>query len=121
MREVRQTGCSEKNDEVVARPAGAWRSSDVEILRLRMVCDDRVGALLGDEHVVFAERDADRFGLEELRDEGPVFEVGARGVAEGIAAAAVALLEDLLRVRRILRPESQLLPHPLVPEFRQRL
>jgi len=47
-----------------------------------MVGNEGVGRLLGDEHVVFGEGDADVVGFEELDDLGTVFEVGAGRIAK---------------------------------------
>ena len=44
-----------------------------------MVDDDCVGALLGDQHVVFTERNADFLGLEKLGQQGAIFEVYVEG------------------------------------------
>src|SRR5205823_1043489 len=106
---------------VITTKGRVWGISHVEILGLGVVGDDGIGALLGGEHEVFGEGDADFFGFEDLSDECAVFEVGAGWVAEGIAAAAVGLLEDLGDAGGIFGPEAEFLAHPLVPELGQGL
>src|SRR5512133_2875034 len=71
------------------------RPSDVKILRLRMVNDDGVGGLLGGEHVVLGQLDADLLRTQQLDDLFPLRQIGTGRIAEGVAAAAIALLEQL--------------------------
>ena len=60
-----------------------------------MMHDDRVGALLGHEHEVLAQGNADGFGLEELDDFGAVFQAGAGAVAEAVGSVvSVGVLSD---------------------------
>ena len=86
-----------------------------------MVSDDGIRRLLGDEHVVFGEGDADFLGMQKLDDQGAVFEVGAGGVAEGVARAAVALVEEVGDFVGIFAGMTELLADALVPEFGQGL
>jgi len=64
--------------------------------------DDGRGQLLRVELVFLGEGDADRLGVER-RELLLVGEIRAGGVAEGIAAVAVALRERRLEVPRRLR------------------
>ena len=64
--------------------------------------------LLGVELELLGERDADPGRVDQLEELGLIFEVRAGGIAERIAAAAVVLLEKLLRVRRILAVDAPL-------------
>src|SRR5262249_45595785 len=72
-------------------------------------------------HEILAQRHVDLIRPEQLDNLGAVFEVGAGGITEAVTAAAIALLPDLFEFRRIFRSKAQLLPHPLVPQLRQRL
>ena len=80
-------------------PSARLDKSDVEIARLGVVQDDRGGRLLGVELVLVGQLDADPRGVEQREQLALVGEVGAGGVAEGVARAAVALLEQLVRAR----------------------
>src|SRR4051794_16643181 len=70
----------------VALPRAARASRtcrlDVEVLRLRVVGDERVGRLFRNQHVVLTERHADLLGPQQLDDLGTLLEVGAGGVPE---------------------------------------
>jgi hypothetical protein len=93
----------------------------VKVFGLRVVGDDRVGGLLGDEHEVLSQGDGDGLGIEQFDDESAVFEVGACRVAEGIAGAAIPLLEELTGGGGVFAGEAKLGADAFVPEFSQRL
>ena len=86
-----------------------------------MVNDDRRGRLLRNELELLAQRDADAPGIEQVEDLLLVLEVRARGVAERVPRAAIALIEQLLDRRRVVSGDPELLADPLVPELRERL
>ena len=61
------SGCAQPFTERVVPCIGtAGRASYVKIFRLRMMGDDGIGRLLGDEHVVLGQAHADRFRLQQL-------------------------------------------------------
>src|SRR5947209_7701540 len=72
-----------------------------KILRLRVVDDDGRGGLLGVELVFLTEADADLLGVQQLQELLLVGEVRAGRIAEGIAAAAIALRQHLVMVARL--------------------
>jgi len=73
-----------------------------------VVDDDGVGALFGFEEVALGEVDADVFfGLEEAEDLGLIFEVGAGGVAEGVAGAAILLMEEVADAGRVFGCDAE--------------
>src|SRR4051812_18205988 len=88
-------------------PAGP---SDVEVARLRMVQDDGAGALLGPELVLVGQLDADPGGTQQLQQRRLIGEVGAGRVAEAVARAAVALLEQLAHLPGVVVAEPELGP-----------
>ena len=73
-----------------SRAAGKNSGSHREVLGLRVVEDDGGGRLLRVELVFFGEGDADLIGVEQRQELLLVGEVGAGGVAEGVAAVALA-------------------------------
>ena len=77
--------------------------------------------MLGVELVLVGERDADLLGVQERQDLALVGEVRAGGIAEGIAAAAIALLQQRLDVARLVGGEAQLGADALVGLFGHRL
>src|SRR5262247_624955 len=96
-------------------------SSDREVLRARVVAHDRGRRLLGPELEFLAELDPDLLGVEQLQERLLIREVRARGVAEAEAAAAVALLEELLRVARVVAGDPELAADLLVHVLREPL
>src|SRR5216683_8281313 len=86
----------------------AARPSHREILRLRVRRHDRRGRLLGGELVLLAEGDADLVGAQQRQQLLLVAEIGTGGVAEGIAAAAIALVEHGVEIARLLGGEAEL-------------
>src|SRR5689334_10109190 len=60
-----------------------------------MVEDKRADAGFGIHHETFGELDADFFGLQQFPDAGLVLQIGAGGVAEAVALAAIARSEAL--------------------------
>jgi hypothetical protein len=52
--------------------------------------DDGRGRLLGVDLVLLGERDADLLGVQEREERALVGEIGAGGIAEGVAVAAIA-------------------------------
>src|SRR4051812_3415585 len=61
-------------------------SLDVEILRLRVMHDQRIGALFGHQHIVFAEAHANLIRLQELCEQPAVFQIRARRISEAVTA-----------------------------------
>src|SRR4051794_23000819 len=86
-----------------------------------MMHDQRIGALLWNEHVVLAQRDIDLLGLEQQRDQSSILKIWTRGIYEAVATAAITLLKQLANVRRVFRSKPKFLPHPLVPHLSKRL
>src|SRR3546814_16080070 len=78
---------------------------------------DRRRALFRMELVLVAELHPDLAGIEEAEKLVLVLQVRAGGIAEGVAAAAVALLEHLLHVAIVLGGEAELGAAPLVHVF----
>src|SRR5579883_1964392 len=74
-----------------ARGGSRAAISHGEVLGLRVVADDGRGRLLGVELVFVGHLDADAAGAEQVEEARLVGEVGAGGVAEGVARAAIAL------------------------------
>ena len=60
-------------------------------------------------------------GIQQVQQDALVSQVGTGGIAKGIAAAAIALLQHLAHVAGILMAEAQLAPDATVDIFRQRL
>src|SRR5262245_42580199 len=79
-----------------------------KILRLAMRHDDRRGRLLGVELVLLAQGDADLLRPQQLQQLPLVAEIGAGRVAEGVAAAAIALVQHGVEVARLLGGEAEL-------------
>src|SRR5438270_856712 len=95
------------------RPGALYR----KVFRLRVVDDDGGGRLLGIELVFLAEADADLLGMQQLQQLLLVGEVRAGRVAEGIAAAAIALRQHLVVVARLFGGEAQFAADALVRVF----
>ena len=103
---------------VIYAQAICRHSLDDEVLCLRVMDDEGVGTLFGLEVVALGEADADvLLGLEELKDLGLVFEVGAGGVAEGVARAAVLLVEEVFDVGGVFGVDSKVDAHLFVHVF----
>src|SRR3546814_13732562 len=85
---------------------------DAEVFRLRVMEHDRRRALFRMELVLVAELHPDLAGIEEAEKLVLVLQVRAGGIAEGVAAAAVALLEHLLHVAIVLGGEAELGARP---------
>ncbi len=64
--------------------------ADGEICAIGMVKDERADAGFGVHHHAFGEMHADFFGTQEHPDAGLVVEIGAGGIAEAVAFAAIA-------------------------------
>src|SRR6185437_15427076 len=99
-----------RGDKQNWRPIAVWATAAIshrEILRLRMRHDDRRGRLLGIELVLLGEHDAVL-----------VAAIGAGRIAEGIAAAAIALVEHGVEIARLLAGEAELAADALVQVFR---
>src|SRR5688500_6420347 len=90
------------------RPERATFKLDGEVLRLRMKHDDRRRRLLGIELILLGQRDTDAVRLEQAEELLLVGEIGARGIAEGVAAAAVALVQHLVHRAGVLGGEAEL-------------
>src|SRR6185437_13077722 len=106
------------------RPIDVWATAAIahrEILRLRMRHDDRRGRLLRIELVLLGEHDADLVGAQQREKLFLVAEIGAGRIAEGIAAAAIALVEHGVEIARLLAGEAELAADALVQVFRHRL
>ena len=104
------------------------RSAGIEVLRLRVVGDHRVGGLLRVQLQLLGQASRrSRSGLQQVDDLHAVVEVGAGAVAERVAGTPVAQVEELLDVGRVLGRhgralgEAQLLADPPVPELGERL
>jgi len=82
----------------------------IEVLRLGMVDDERVGRLLGVQLQLLGQRHADLRRVEQVDDLATVLEVGAGGVPEGVARPAVALAQDLVDVAGVLPGVTELWP-----------
>src|SRR5690348_13320181 len=82
-----------------------------------MMHDNGGGGLLGVELVFFRERDADVVGAQQCQELALVGEVGAGGVAKGVAAAAIALLQDRFGVAGLVGGEAQFAADALVDVF----
>ena len=87
-------------EELFARPA-LLGPRDVEVFRTRVMHDDGRRTLLRFELELLAERDADAGRVDEREQRCLVFEVRARGIAEGVTPAAVVPLEQLADFWRI--------------------
>src|ERR1051325_9901694 len=85
-----------------------------EVFRLRVMDDDRRGRLFGIELVLIAERDPDLVGAQQLQNGPLIGEVRAGRVAEGIAAAAITLVQHLVMVTRLLGGKAQFAANALV-------
>ena len=66
------------------------------------------GGLLGVELVALAQADADAFRAEQLEELALVGQVRARRIAEGIAAAAILLLQQAFHVAGLVGGEAKL-------------
>ena len=62
-----------------------------------------------------------RRAVEQVEDRDVVLEVGARGVAAGVATAAVLLPEEAAEARAVLVDEAPLGADALVPQLGERL
>lgn len=78
---------------ILDRPPRRLKLLDVEVFGFGVVHYNGGGALLRDELVFFREGDVDARGVEQIEELGLVRKVRARGVAEGVAAAMVFLVE----------------------------
>src|ERR1043166_5342375 len=87
--------------------AGEERSQR-EVFGLRVVQHDGAGRLLRPELVLLAHHDAAALGAQEREQAVLVREVGAGGIAEGIARAAIALLQELRHLAGVLVGEAEL-------------
>src|SRR5262245_29929957 len=99
----------------------------VEVTRIRVVDDDRVGGLLGYELELLAQVNSDAFGVQQVDDLRAVFELWTRRVAERVAAAAIFGTQQAVQVARIAVRErraggqDEFSAYPPVPVFGQRL
>jgi SAM-dependent methyltransferase len=96
-------------------------SSDREVLRARVVANEGRGRLLGPQLVLVAHANPDAIRPQKVQEHLLVGQVGAGRVAEGEAAAAVALLEELLHLARVLSGDVEIRPHLLVDVLGQPL
>lgn len=79
-----------------------------KIFGLGMMDNYAVGALLRLKVEALGEMHADVFfGLEEAEDLGLIFEVGAGGVAEGVAGAAILLMEEVADAGRVFGCDAE--------------
>ena len=88
---VPQDGAGGRRRELSSASEGSGR---VEVLRLGVVDDERVGRLLGVQLQLLGQLDADPLRLQQLDQLGAVLQVRAGRVAEGVARTAVALPQD---------------------------
>src|SRR5690606_15737409 len=94
-------------------------TSDVEVLGLGVVRDQRRGGLLRVELVLLRQRDPDPLGVEQLEQLHLILEVGAGGVAERVAAALDVVLEHA--VERLVAADAERGADAGVPVLRERL
>src|SRR5215831_17574783 len=101
---------------------GAHRGwSSAEVPCLGVVRDQRVGGLLGDELELLRQHYPDPLRAQQPDQLCPVVQVRAGRVAERVAAAAVADLEDAIQLGRVELGQAKLLAHTAVPVLRQGL
>lgn len=91
--------------------------SYVEVLGFGVMDDDGAGGLLGVDLPIFGEVAADAGGVEQREEFFLVLQVGAGGVAEGVARAAVFLGEEAFDFGAVICGDAQFLSHALVPEL----
>src|SRR5688572_22705783 len=77
--------------------------SYIEVLRLRVVRHEGVGGLFGVQLQFVRQLHADAGRVEQVDDAPAVLHLRAGAVAERVTRAAVAELEELLDVGRVLR------------------
>src|SRR3954451_1643069 len=82
------------SNKTAAAVTRAGKSSRVEVLGFRVMHDDRVGRLLGNQLERLRQRHADPLRMQQLDHLGAVLEVGTGGIAEGVARPAVALMGE---------------------------
>ena len=67
---------------------------------------DRARALFRVQLPLIADRDADPLGVQQPQQRRLVLQLGAGGIAERIAPAAIALAEHLIEVAVVLAGEA---------------
>src|SRR5688572_3994987 len=90
-------------------------SSHVEVLRFRLMHDNRAGALLRIDLPVLGEHAADALRLEQSEEFFLIGHIRARRIAEAVTRAAVVLGEQFANLRRVFGSNPQLRAHALVP------
>src|SRR5439155_11437940 len=83
-------------------------ADDAEVAGFGVVRHQRARRLFGDELVLVGEGDADAGGVEQFEELCLILEAGAGGVAEAVAAALVALHEEVLDGRRVGAGDGEL-------------
>src|ERR1051326_6948716 len=102
------------------KPCPSPRSNSIhhEVLGLGMVDDDGGGGLFGLELEGVCKADADGLlGMQQREELGLVFEVGAGRVSEGVARAAVLLVEEVGDARGVVLGDAELFSDFLVHKF----
>src|SRR3954454_15784385 len=82
------------SNKTAAAVTGGRKSSRVEVLGFRVVHDDRVGRLLGDQLERLRQRYPDPLRMQQLDHLRAVFEIGTGRIAEGVAGPAIALMRE---------------------------
>src|SRR5436853_7608298 len=102
------------------RDGGATRLEH-EVLRSGMVGNDGGRGLLRVEEESAGQAHSDiLFGMKQGEELGLVFEIGARGIAERIARAAIFLVKEIANVGRVFCANPQFFSHFLVVIFGER-
>ena len=86
-----------------------------------MVHDDGGGRLLRFQLPIFSQVDANLLRLQQREELALIFQVGTRGISEGIARATVFLMEQIGDARRIVAGYAQFFSHLFVQQFGERL
>ncbi len=82
-----------------------------------MMDDDRGGGLFGFELEFFGQLDADSLRLEQFEEFRLIFEIRARGVAEAVARALIALMEKLGEFGCVRTGDAEFFADALVPQL----
>src|SRR5688572_3445974 len=93
--------------------------SRVEVLRLRMMHDQRVSGLLGMQLQFLGQLNADPLWVEQRHQLAPVAQLGAGRIAEGVSGASVGLVADHLLHRPVVAGKSEIRPDPGMPHLGQ--
>ena len=89
--------------------------SSREVPCFRVEDDQGVGGLFRRQLELLRQRHPDPLGPQQAHHGGPVLQVRAGRVAEGVTAAPVADLQDAVQVGRVVPGQAGLLADPAVP------